>query len=72
MNFLIWLTVPPGDEGWLCPGCDCKDDCIDIVNDLLGTSLSLTDTWEVSCKIWGLFGPFLKPSFWFFFLDFKN
>lgn len=50
----MWLTVPPGDEGWLCPGCDCKDDCIDIVNDLLGTSLSLTDTWEVSGKNLGL------------------
>ncbi|CAI8604863.1 unnamed protein product [Vicia faba] len=43
---LLTEDIPPGDEGWLCPGCDCKDDCIDIVNDLLGTSLSLTDTWE--------------------------
>ncbi|PNY12115.1 homeobox KN domain protein [Trifolium pratense] len=43
---LLTEDIPPGDESWLCPGCDCKDDCIELVNDLLGTSLSLTDTWE--------------------------
>lgn len=43
---LLTEDIPPGDEGWLCPGCDCKDDCIELVNDLLGTSLSLTDSWE--------------------------
>ncbi|MCH92133.1 homeobox KN domain protein [Trifolium medium] len=47
---LLTEDIPPGDESWLCPGCDCKDDCIELVNDLLGTSLSLTDTWEVSGK----------------------
>ncbi|KAK7343502.1 hypothetical protein VNO77_12287 [Canavalia gladiata] len=43
---LLTEDIPPGDEGWLCPGCDCKDDCIDLVNDSLGTRLSLGDTWE--------------------------
>ncbi|KAI4295722.1 hypothetical protein L6164_035738 [Bauhinia variegata] len=43
---LLTENIPPGDEGWLCPGCDCKDDCIDLLNDSLGTSLSLSDTWE--------------------------
>ncbi|KAK7280295.1 hypothetical protein RJT34_25357 [Clitoria ternatea] len=43
---LLTEDIPPGDEGWLCPGCDCKDDCIDLVNDSLGTNISLNDTWE--------------------------
>ncbi|XP_027364764.1 homeobox protein HAZ1 [Abrus precatorius] len=43
---LLTEDIPPGDEGWLCPGCECKDDCIELVNDSLGSSLSLSDTWE--------------------------
>ncbi|KAK7269897.1 hypothetical protein RIF29_22692 [Crotalaria pallida] len=43
---LLTENIPSGDEGWLCPGCDCKDDCMDLVNDSLGTRLTLTDTWE--------------------------
>ncbi|KAH1190831.1 Homeobox protein HAZ1 [Glycine max] len=43
---LLTEDIPPGDEGWLCPGCDCKDDCMDLVNDSFGTSLSISDTWE--------------------------
>ncbi|QHO35935.1 Homeobox protein [Arachis hypogaea] len=43
---LLTENIPPGDEGWLCPGCDCKDDCIELVNDSLGTRLSLEDSWE--------------------------
>ncbi|PIA27019.1 hypothetical protein AQUCO_08300002v1 [Aquilegia coerulea] len=38
--------IPPGDEGWLCPGCDCKVDCIDLLNDSQGTNLSMDDAWE--------------------------
>ncbi|GAB2291725.1 hypothetical protein Dimus_025976 [Dionaea muscipula] len=38
--------IPPGEEGWLCPACDCKLDCIDLVNDLEGTKLSINDSWE--------------------------
>lgn len=44
--FLV-CTVPPGDEAWLCPGCVCKLDCFVLLNDLLGTHLSLADRWEV-------------------------
>ncbi|XP_054777293.1 homeobox protein HAT3.1 isoform X2 [Prosopis cineraria] len=43
---LLSENIPPDDEGWLCPGCDCKDDCFDLLNDLLGTSLSIYDSWE--------------------------
>ncbi|XP_010556006.1 PREDICTED: homeobox protein HAT3.1 [Tarenaya hassleriana] len=38
--------IPPGDEGWLCPGCDCKVDCIDLLNELLGTEHSINDSWK--------------------------
>ncbi|XP_057964776.1 homeobox protein HAT3.1 isoform X2 [Malania oleifera] len=40
------LRIPPGDEGWLCPACDCKVDCLDLLNDSQGTDLSITDSWE--------------------------
>lgn len=43
---LLSEDIPPDDEGWLCPGCDCKDDCIDILNESQGTNLSITDSWE--------------------------
>lgn len=38
--------IPPGDQGWLCPACDCKTDCIDLLNDSQGTKLSIEDSWE--------------------------
>ncbi|KAG7577868.1 Homeobox domain [Arabidopsis thaliana x Arabidopsis arenosa] len=38
--------IPPDDEGWLCPGCDCKDDSLDLLNDSLGTKFSVSDSWE--------------------------
>eukprot|EP00941_MAST-03F_sp_MAST-3F-sp1_P005500 g5500.t1 len=25
--------IPPGDEPWLCPECECVDKCLDMVND---------------------------------------
>ncbi|MBA0833554.1 hypothetical protein Goarm_005989, partial [Gossypium armourianum] len=40
------IDIPPDDEGWLCPGCDCKVDCIQLLNEFQGTSFSLTDNWE--------------------------
>lgn len=43
---LLSEDIPPDDEGWLCPGCDCKVDCIDLLNDSQGTDLSVTDSWE--------------------------
>ncbi|KAF8406239.1 hypothetical protein HHK36_008324 [Tetracentron sinense] len=45
-SLVFFLTVPPGDEGWLCPGCDCKVDCVDLLNDVRGTDLSIFDNWE--------------------------
>ncbi|KAF8007524.1 hypothetical protein BT93_K1518 [Corymbia citriodora subsp. variegata] len=38
--------IPPADQGWLCPGCDCKVDCMDLLNKSQGTNLSITDSWE--------------------------
>ncbi|KAK9163772.1 hypothetical protein Syun_004674 [Stephania yunnanensis] len=43
---LLKEEIPPGDEGWLCPGCDCKIDSIDLLNDFQGTDLSIDDSWE--------------------------
>ncbi|KAF5745572.1 hypothetical protein HS088_TW07G01164 [Tripterygium wilfordii] len=43
---LLKEHIPPDDEGWLCPGCDCKVDCIDLLNESQGTNLSVTDRWE--------------------------
>ncbi|XP_068656187.1 homeobox protein HOX1A isoform X2 [Aristolochia californica] len=43
---LLKEQFPPEDEGWLCPGCDCKVDCIDLLNDVLGCDLSISDSWE--------------------------
>ncbi|XP_071736804.1 pathogenesis-related homeodomain protein [Rutidosis leptorrhynchoides] len=43
---LLKEQVPPGDEGWLCPACDCKVDCFDLLNDSQGTTLSIKDNWE--------------------------
>ncbi|KAL8143718.1 hypothetical protein V2J09_016750 [Rumex salicifolius] len=38
--------IPPGDEVWLCPACDCKFDCIQLLNDSAGTKVSNSDSWE--------------------------
>ncbi|XP_022149327.1 homeobox protein HAT3.1 isoform X2 [Momordica charantia] len=43
---LLNTDIPPDDEGWLCPGCDCKDDCLDLLNEFQGSNLSITDGWE--------------------------
>lgn len=45
------LTVPLGDDGWLCPACDCKVDCIDLLNEFQGSDLSIEDSWEVSLYV---------------------
>ncbi|XP_047268039.1 uncharacterized protein LOC107871627 [Capsicum annuum] len=43
---LLKKDIPPDDEGCLCPSCDCKVDCIDLLNNLQGKDLSITDSWE--------------------------
>uniref|UniRef100_A0A5B7AA23 Homeobox protein HAT3.1 n=1 Tax=Davidia involucrata TaxID=16924 RepID=A0A5B7AA23_DAVIN len=43
---LLKEDIPPDDEGWLCPGCDCKVDCIDLLNESQGTNLSVADSWK--------------------------
>lgn len=43
---LLKEYIPPDDEGWLCPGCDCKVDCIELLNDSQGTKISVGDSWE--------------------------
>ncbi|CAM0882730.1 unnamed protein product [Alopecurus aequalis] len=43
---LLAEDIPEGDEGWLCPACDCKLDCIDLLNELQGSTLSIHDSWE--------------------------
>ncbi|KAK3138249.1 hypothetical protein QOZ80_5AG0366390 [Eleusine coracana subsp. coracana] len=43
---LLAEDIPEGDEGWLCPACDCKIDCIDVINELQGSDLSIDDSWE--------------------------
>ncbi|CAI9260523.1 unnamed protein product [Lactuca saligna] len=51
---------PPGDEGWLCPACDCKVDCVDLLNDSMGTDLSINDTWEKVFPETAVFGDNLN------------
>ncbi|XP_020091779.1 homeobox protein HOX1A [Ananas comosus] len=43
---LLTENIPPGDEGWLCPACDCKVDCIDLLNESQGSDLTIEDSWE--------------------------
>ncbi|KAF7811045.1 homeobox protein HAT3.1 [Senna tora] len=43
---LLTENIPPDNESWLCPGCDCKDDCIELLNESFGMNLSIGDTWE--------------------------
>ncbi|CAM8971666.1 unnamed protein product [Rhodiola kirilowii] len=42
---LLTEEIPPDDQGWLCPGCDCKFDCTEMLNDFFGTDLSMKDDW---------------------------
>uniref|UniRef100_A0A0A9CFL1 PHD-type domain-containing protein n=1 Tax=Arundo donax TaxID=35708 RepID=A0A0A9CFL1_ARUDO len=43
---LLTEDIPPGDEGWLCPPCVCKMECIEALNELQGSKLSIHDLWE--------------------------
>ncbi|MCO5600412.1 hypothetical protein L7F22_054524 [Adiantum nelumboides] len=48
--------VPPDDEGWLCPICDCKSECLDAVNAYSGTSYGVEDSWKNIFAEAGSFG----------------
>ncbi|XP_074330163.1 pathogenesis-related homeodomain protein-like isoform X1 [Apium graveolens] len=43
---LLKEYIPSDDEGWLCPGCECKIDCIKLLNDSQETNIQLGDSWE--------------------------
>lgn len=43
---LLSEDIPLGDEGWLCPACDCKVDCLELLNEFQGSNISIDDTWE--------------------------
>ncbi|XP_041013795.1 homeobox protein HAT3.1 [Juglans microcarpa x Juglans regia] len=45
-QYCLEPPLSPDEKGWLCPGCDCKVDCIDLLNETQGTDLSLADSWE--------------------------
>lgn len=50
-NFRLGYAVPPGDEGWLCPVCECKMECIEVINAYLGTHFEVENSWEVSATV---------------------
>ncbi|XP_037408775.1 homeobox protein HOX1A-like [Triticum dicoccoides] len=43
---LLTKDIPGAGERWLCPECDCKMKCIELINELQGTNLSISDSWE--------------------------
>ncbi|XP_065870296.1 homeobox protein HAT3.1 [Euphorbia lathyris] len=43
---LLNEDIPPDDEGWLCPGCDCRVDSIHLLNESQGTKVSFNDSWK--------------------------
>ncbi|MCO5557168.1 hypothetical protein L7F22_010727 [Adiantum nelumboides] len=48
--------IPPDDEGWLCPICDCKSECLDAINAYSGTSYGVEDSWKNIFAEAGSFG----------------
>ena len=62
-NLCNIVSVPPGDEGWLCPACDCKLDCIDFIDELIksGLLLQAVFAWRSGCFY--LEGSFGKLGF---------
>ena len=38
--------LPPEDEGWLCPSCSAKVDCIYFLNELFNTAMPLDTPWH--------------------------
>lgn len=43
-------AVPPGDEGWLCPACEAKLDCVNHINAYMGTLFEVETGWEVGAQ----------------------
>ncbi|KAG8067990.1 hypothetical protein GUJ93_ZPchr0005g15185 [Zizania palustris] len=43
---LLTEHIPAGEQAWLCPACDCKLDLMDKINQLQGSNLSISDSWE--------------------------
>ncbi|XP_044445024.1 homeobox protein HOX1A-like [Triticum aestivum] len=43
---LLTKNIPGAGERWLCPECDCKMKCMELINELQGTNLSINDSWE--------------------------
>ncbi|KAM3345577.1 hypothetical protein ACQJBY_020209 [Aegilops geniculata] len=43
---LLSKDIPEAGERWLCPACDCKTNCIELINEHQGTNLSINDSWE--------------------------
>lgn len=54
-NRSLGCAVPPGDEGWLCPVCECKMECIEVINAYLGTNFEVENSWEVSAMLIALY-----------------
>ncbi|KAG0632087.1 hypothetical protein M758_1G303000 [Ceratodon purpureus] len=44
---LATINIPPGDEGWLCPVCECKMECVEVINAYLGTNFEVENSWEM-------------------------
>ena len=38
--------LPPDDEGWLCPSCSARVDCVFYLNQLLDTAMPLNVDWR--------------------------
>lgn len=38
--------IPPDDEGWLCPACAARCDCIFFINGCFNTSIALDTPWQ--------------------------
>lgn len=75
-NIEFGCAVPPGDEGWLCPVCECKMECVEAINSYLNTTFEVENSWEVSarcrfrllygcgsCLVFSFCNPFIEDYF---------
>ena len=42
--------IPEGDDDWCCPHCNCRFDCIDIINEDFGTEYAYS-IQKVCCML---------------------